>query len=48
MMAQCYDRYNDFWKYTLLEGAEATLTIPALSIEWKLSAVYANVRLVTQ
>ena len=46
MMAQCYDRHNDFWKFTLLEGPAATLTIPALFIEWKLSAIYANVRFV--
>lgn len=44
MMAQCYDRKNDFWKYTLLEGPEATLIIPTLSIEWPLSQLYANVR----
>jgi Uma2 family endonuclease len=44
MMAQCYDRNNDFWKYTLLEGPEAALVIPALFMEWPLSQVYANVR----
>ncbi|MES2734332.1 MAG: Uma2 family endonuclease [Bacteroidota bacterium] len=44
MMAQCYERTNDFWKYSLLEGAETLVAIPALSIEWSLSEIYAHVR----
>jgi Uma2 family endonuclease len=44
MMVQCYDRNVDFWKYTLLEGPQAILVIPALSIRWPLSQLYAHVQ----